>query len=184
MTTFSAPIAAAGLSALLLAAALTAQTTDSAAPSGEVSKVRIVRLSEVNGTVLLDRNIGRGFEPAVTNMPIVENSRLQTGDGAAEVEFEDNSSLRLAPHTLVEFPQLERLADGTTASSAELVKGMVYVSLLKTRGDEFTLLFGHEKLEMPPASHVRLIVEGTEAKLAVLDGTVRIDGTSGPTDVS
>ena len=38
MTKISAPIAAAGLSALLLAAALTAQTTDSAAPSGEVSK--------------------------------------------------------------------------------------------------------------------------------------------------
>jgi hypothetical protein len=193
VTTIPASIATAGLSALLLAAALTAQTNDGApssgtAPSGEVSKVRIVRLSEVNGTVLLDRNIGRGFEPAVANMPIVEKSRLQTGDGAAEVEFEDNSSLRLAPHSLVEFPQLERLADGTTASSAELVKGMVYVSLLKTRGNEFTLLFGQQKLELPPASHVRLQVDGAEAKLAVLDGTVRIDetsgGTSGAMDVS
>jgi hypothetical protein len=193
MTTISASIATAGLSALLLAAAVTAQTTDGAVPAGtapsgsassgtaparEVSKVRIVRLSEVKGTVLLDRNIGSGFEPAVTNMPIVEKSRLQTGDGVAEVEFEDNSSLRLAPHSLVEFPQLERLPDGTTASSAELVKGMVYVSLLKTRGAEFSLRFGQQKLELPPASHVRLQVDGTEAKLAVLDGTVHIDGTS------
>jgi hypothetical protein len=194
MTKISAPIAVAGLSALLLAAALTAQSTNSAgpagtapsgtAPSGEVSKVRIVRLSEVKGTVLLDRNIGRGFEPAVTNMPIVEKSRLQTGDGVAEVEFEDNSSLGLAPHTLVEFPQLERLAAGTTASSAELVKGMVYVSLLKTRGNEFSLLFGQQRLELPPASHVRLQVDGAEARLAVLDGTLRIDGPSGAMDVS
>jgi hypothetical protein len=69
---------------------------------------------------------------------------------------------------------------------------MVYVSLLKTRANEFTLLFGQQKLELPPASHVRLIVEGTEAKLAVLDGTVHIDGplggqsggASGPMDVS
>ena len=51
MTTIPASIATAGLSALLLAAALTAQTTDSAgqagtAPAREVSKVRIVRLSK------------------------------------------------------------------------------------------------------------------------------------------
>jgi len=194
MTTISAPIATAGLSALLLAAALTAQSTDAARPSGtapagttpssEVSNVRIVRLSEHKGTVLLDRNTGNGFEPAVVNMPIVEKSRLMTGDGVAEVEFEDNSSLRLGPNSMVEFPQLERLAAGTTASSARLVRGMVYVSLLKTRGNEFNLLFGHEKLELPPASHVRLQVDGAEAKLAVLDGTLRIDGASGPMDVS
>ena len=142
--------------------------------------MRIVRLSEVKGTVLLDRNTGRGFEPAVANMPIVEKSRLQTGDGVAEVEFEDNSTLRLAPNSLVEFPQLERLAGGTTASSARLVKGMVYVSLLKTGGNEFNLLFGQQKLQLPPASHIRLQVDGPEAKLAVLDGTVHIDGIIGP----
>lgn len=189
MTTIPASIATAGLSALLLAAALTAQTTDATAPSGTgragtapasaVSNVRIVRLSEHKGTVLLDRNTGNGFEPAVVNMPIVEKSRLMTGDGVAEVEFEDNSSLRLAPNSMVEFPQLERLAAGTTASSARLVKGMVYVSLLKTRGNQFSLLFGQQKVELPPASHIRLQVDGAEARLAVLDGTVRIDGPSG-----
>ncbi len=92
MTTIPASIATAGFSALLLAAALTAQTTDAAAPSGTapaattpasaVSNVRIVRLSEHKGTVLLDRNTGNGFEPAVVNMPIVEKSRLMTGDGS------------------------------------------------------------------------------------------------------
>ena len=189
MTTIPASIATAGLSALLLAAALPAQTTGAAAPAGAtpssaVSNVRIVRLSEHKGTVLLDRNTGNGFEPAVVNMPIVEKSRLMTGDGVAEVEFEDNSSLRLAPNSMVEFPQLERLAAGTTASSARLVKGMVYVSLLKTRGNEFNLLFGQQKLELPPASHIRLQVDGTEARLAVLDGTLRIDGPSGAMDVS
>ena len=33
----------------------------------------------------------------MANLPIVEKSRLQTGMGVAEVEFEDNSTLRLAP---------------------------------------------------------------------------------------
>jgi hypothetical protein len=189
MTTISASIATACFSALLLAAALPAQTTDAAAPAGAtpssaVSNVRIVRLSEHKGTVLLDRNTGNGFEPAVVNMPLVEKSRLMTGDGVAEVEFEDNSSLRLGPNSMVEFPQLERLPAGTTASSARLVKGMVYVSLLKTRGNEFNLLFGQQKLQLPPGSHIRLQVDGAKAKLAVLDGTLRIDEPSGAMEVS
>jgi len=189
MNTIPASIATACFSALLLAAALPAQTTDAAAPAGttpasEVSNVRIVRLSEHKGTVLLDHNTGNGFEPAVVNMPIVEKSRLVTGDGVAEVEFEDNSSLRLGPNSMVEFPQLGRLPDGTTASSARLVKGIVYVSLLKTRGNEFTLLFGQQKLQLPPASHVRLQIDGAEAKLAVLEGTLHIDEASGALDVS
>jgi len=64
-----------------------------------------------------------------------------------------------------------------------VVKGMAYVSLVKTQGNEFNLLFGQQKLLLPPSSHIRLHVDETEAKLAVLDGTVRIDGPSGPTDI-
>ncbi len=63
MSTRSALVATAAVSLLLLATtALSAQTTDAAATSSGVSKVRIVRLSEVKGQVQLDRNNGRGFE--------------------------------------------------------------------------------------------------------------------------
>jgi len=184
MTSISAPIATTCFTVLLLAAALPAQTPDAAAPSNEVSKVRIVRLSEVKGEVQMDRDTGRGFERAMANLPIVEKSRLQTGTGVAEVEFEDNSTLRLAPNSLLEFTQLDRLQGGTTASSVNLVKGMAYVSLVKTKGNEFNLLFGQQNLQLPPSSHVRLQVDGAEARLAVLDGSVRINGASGPIDVA
>ncbi len=184
MTSISAPVATTCFTVLLLAATLPAQTPDGAMPSNEVSKVRIVRLSEVKGEVQMDRDTGRGFERAMANLPIVEKSRLQTGTGFAEVEFEDNSTLRLAPDSLVEFTQLDRLQGGTTASSVHLVKGMAYVSLLKTKGNEFNLLFGQQTLQLMPSSHIRLQVDGAEAKLAVLDGTVRINGASGPMDVA
>jgi len=189
MKTISAHLATAGLSALLLTTAISAQNTDGAATQSQVSqsqvsKVRIVRLSEVKGAVLLDRNNGRGLETAIANLPVVEASRLQTGNGVAEVEFEDNSTLRLAPDSEVEFPQLERLATGSTASSVHLIKGMAYVSLVNTRGNEFNLLFGQQKLQLPPSSHIRLQLDDAEAKLAVLDGTLRIDGPTGPMDVS
>jgi hypothetical protein len=120
-------------SILLLAIAMQAQTTSDDATSAAKgnSKVRIVRLSEVKGVVDIDRHIGRGFENAIANLPIVEQTQLRTGVGVAEVEFEDNSSLRIAPNSLVEFPTLERNASGATVSSEHLVKGTAYISLVK-----------------------------------------------------
>jgi hypothetical protein len=183
MPNLPASVATASLSILLLAATLPAQTTDQANESTPTSKIRIVRLSEVKGVVQLDRNIGRGFEPAIANMPIVELSRLKTGVGVAEVEFEDNSTLRLAPDSAVEFPQLARLATGSTASSVHLLSGTAYVSLVKSKGNEFNITFGERQIQLPPATHIRLQLLGTEANLAVLDGSLRVAGPSGVLDV-
>ena len=178
MTSRCALLAAAA-SLLILPTTLSSQTTDAAAPSSGVSKVRIVRLSEVKGQVQLDRNNGRGFEPGITNLPIVENSKLKTGEGVAEVEFEDNSSLRVAPNSLVEFPKLEREATGGTASTVHLLQGMAYVSLVKSNNNQFNLMFADQNLLLPAPSHIRLQLDGTEARVAVLDGNLQIADTSG-----
>ncbi len=183
MAIYPAPAAVGLLSILMLAPTLLAQTQEADAPSAGVSKVRIVRISEVRGVVQADRANGRGFEAAIANLPIVENSKLRTGEGVAEVEFEDNSTLRLAPYSEVEFPRLERLPGGATASSVHLLKGTAYVSLIRSRDNQFTLLFGQQKLNLPPASHVRLQMGETDAKLAVLEGNVTIDGPTGAMDV-
>jgi hypothetical protein len=85
---------------------------------------------------------------------------------------------------MVEFPQLERLATGKTATSVRLLQGIAYVSLLKTAGNEFTLMFGDRKLDLPPATHVRLQVDGSRGDLAVLDGAVNVDSPSGVLNVT
>jgi hypothetical protein len=181
----AAKIATVWLPALLLAVMVSAQTSQTVQPAEPyaVSKVRIVRISQVKGEVQLDRANGRGYEPAITNLPVVENSRLSTGNGVAEVEFEDNSSLRVTPNSLLEFPKLERLPGGTTVSSVHLVKGAAYVSLMKTPGNEFNLSFGEHNLRLSAASHVRLEVEGDQARLAVLEGTVHVESAAGVMDV-
>lgn len=184
MTRRSALVATGLVSVLLLVPTLPAQTTDSAAPFNGVSKVRIVRLSEVKGQVQLDRSTGRGLEPAITNLPIIEKNRLVTAEGVAEVEFEDNSTLRIAPDSIVEFPQLERLAGGGTASAVHLVKGMAYVSLLKSNGNQFNLQFGDQDLSLSAPAHIRLQLDGTEARMAVLDGNLHMTAASGPMDVN
>src|SRR5271170_3539633 len=65
---------------------------DNGAQPGD-SHVRIVRLSDVKGTLSMDRNTGTGFEATMPNMPVVQGQKLRTADGYAEVEFEDNSTL-------------------------------------------------------------------------------------------
>jgi len=158
-----------------------ATTTEPATPPSSNSKVRIVRLSEVKGEVQLDRLTGKGFEAAMTNLPITEGSRLKTGNGVAEVEFEDNSTIRVAQNSLVEFPRLELLPSGAKASSVSLLQGMVYVNLLNTKGNEFSAKFGLQTVNLPPDSHVRLQLTPTEADLAVMHGEVAVEEPSGTT---
>jgi hypothetical protein len=152
-------------------------------PASGNSKVRIVRLSEVKGEVQIDRKIGQGFGSAMANLPVTEGARLKTGNGVAEVEFEDNSTVRIAPNSLIEFPKLELLPSGAKSSAVNVVQGMVYVSLVNTKGNEFTLTFGQEKLNLPPDTHIRLDMTTGEAKLAVFHGDALVAGPSGSTEV-
>ncbi len=147
------------------------------------SKVRIVRLSEVKGAVQMDRQTGKGFESAMANLPVVEGSKLKTGDGVAEVEFEDNSTVRLGLNSEVAFPKLELLPSGAKSSSITVLQGTVYVSLINTKGNEFSVKFGQQTVSLPPDSHVRLQVTPTEASLAVLHGEALVQDATGPTSV-
>src|SRR3954468_13294189 len=71
------------------------------------SNVRIVRLSFVEGDVQIDRRDDQGFNHAFLNMPVVDQARVWTrNDARAEVEFEDGSTARLGPDTIVEFRDL------------------------------------------------------------------------------
>src|SRR5512147_1159734 len=68
------------------------------------SYARIVRLSDIDGAVDIDRNNGSGFEKALQNMPITQGVQLRTGPaGRAEIEFENGSVLRLVGDSKVEF---------------------------------------------------------------------------------
>jgi hypothetical protein len=146
--------------------------------------VRIVRLSQVNGEVQLDRQTGRGFEAAFPNLPIIQGGRLRTGNGVAEVEFEDNSSLRLTPNSLVEFPVLAARPDGTRASTVHVAAGAIYVSLTKSKDSSVNVTFGKETLVLSPSAHIELALNGAQPRLDVLDGTVQAVNGATTTTVS
>src|SRR5437588_10590892 len=98
-----------------------------ALPALADSQARIVRLSDVQGIVQIDKNTGLGFENAFLNLPITQGTQLKTGDrGRAEIEFEDGSTLRLTPNTLVEFSTLGSSDAGKHQSIVNLTEGMAY----------------------------------------------------------
>jgi FecR protein len=146
---------------------------DNGARPGD-SHVRIVRLSDVKGTLSLDRKTGNGFEATMSNMPIIEGEKLRTSDGYAEIEFEDNSTLRVAPHTLVEFPLLALRSSGAKASTIQVMRGMVYVNLQSTKGNEFVLLAGGQTMTVSPSTHMRMTVEDGQTVVSVFNGNVEV----------
>jgi hypothetical protein len=160
-----------------------APANDAAQDASGGSLVRIVRLSEVRETVQLDRNTGRGFEQTIANLPIVQGNLLRTQRGWAEVEFEDDSSLRITPQTMIEFPTLGRTAAGTTINTVKLVRGTMYVSLAKTKGNEFAINVGGETVTLPPSSHIRLDVYPAGSELYVVRGKVTVTDSTGSYEV-
>lgn len=201
MKILCAKIAALTLTLLLSGSGLTAQESNSTPPpdsdnqvTGTSSQspddgtaesyVRIVRLSETTGEVDVYRGLGHGYETALLNLPITQGLELRTGEGFAEVEFEDDSTLRLAPFTVVEFTRLVRESSGATATTVNVFAGTVYVSLGPTPSNQFTLTFAQQKAALSPSSHVRLFLSDGGASLAILHGEAQVETPTGSTETA
>ena len=156
-----------------------------AIPSFADSQARIVRLSQVDGEVQIDRNTGQGYEKAFLNLPITQGTKLRTGpDARAEIEFEDGSTLRITPGTVVEFPELALRDSGTRVSSVNLQTGTAYLNFKGAKsGQEFLLGFGREKLTLIKAAHLRVEMKDAAATLAVFKGDVEVEGAFGKVEV-
>jgi hypothetical protein len=141
------------------------------------SQARIVRLSYTNGDVQIDRGNGGGYERAILNMPIVQGTRLWTREGAqAEVEFEDGTTIRLAPDSMMQFPQLALRDSGSTATTIDLQEGTFYFDVLKPAEDQFEVQFPHRSIALDRSVRFRAEVSNYDLRLAVFKGELRVSG--------
>ena len=155
-----------------------------ALPAAAESQARIVRLSDVRGTVQINKNSGLGFENAFANLPITQGTQLRTREnGRAEIEFEDGSILRIAADTTVEFSRLGLSDAGQRISIVELVDGKAYVNWLGKGGDEFTLEFSREKVLLSQAAHFRVTISSNQAEIASFNNDLQVEGPSGAVKV-
>jgi hypothetical protein len=144
------------------------------------SQARIVRLSYLDGDVELDKGDGRGFSTAYLNMPVTQDSKVWARDGQAEVEFEDGSSIRLTPDTIVAFNNLSLDNNGGRNSSVELQQGTAYFDIRRRDSDHFQLQFGREQVQLLKSARFRVDADKSQYEVAVMKGEIQVLGTSGP----
>jgi hypothetical protein len=141
------------------------------------SQVRIVRLSLVDGPVQIDRATGQGFEKAIMNMPITQGIRISTPDSArAEVEFEDGTTMRLAPSTDVALPQLGLRSSGARFTTVQVDHGTAYFNIRHKGEDDFRVAFGNRVITVDHNVHFRLDLAGGNPELAVFKGELDVQG--------
>lgn len=152
----------------------------SSEPTSPTANVRVVRLSDVEGTVQIVRNNQTEFSHAVMNMPLTQGSRIETGpDGRAEIEFEDGSVTRITPNSSLSLALLSTSPTGTLETTLEQPSGLVYYELRSDPQSAFTVTFGQSKVTPTANSTFRVGLASTPAELAVIDGHVQVQGTTG-----
>ena len=148
------------------------------------SQARIVRLSDVRGSVQIDQATGHGYEKAFLNVPIRQGMTIKTGaDARAEVEFEDGSLIHLTPDAVVQFTTLSLSDSGGKISTVAVQQGQAYFNFSGKKDEEFAVTFGNEKAKPTPPAHFRVNVKDTGALLAVFKGVVPVGGPSGEVEV-
>jgi FecR protein len=154
-------------------------------PVSADSQARIVRLGDAQGNVRIDRNTGQGYEKAFLNLPITQGMKIQTGDdGRAALELEDGSTVRLAPDSVLEVPQLSLRDSGSKVSAFHLQEGTAYINFLGAKESEFTLTFARETVRLGQAVHLRVEMGDTYADLAVFKGAVQVAAPTGNVEVT
>ena len=139
------------------------------------SHVRIIRLSYIDGSVQMDRATGQGLERAILNTPVTEGVRLATGnDGLAEVEFENNSTVRLGENSELQFSKLLIDDSGAKVNEVELVKGTAYFDTKGSKDDIYRATVGNSVFLVHRDTQLRLSDDDGNPKLSVLKGEVEL----------
>jgi FecR protein len=136
----------------------------------------VARVSYVQGSVQLQGGQGTDFQQAVMNMPVLDGSRLQTGnDGQVEVEFGDGSVARLTPNSSLQFDHL-----GQDQVQLQQLAGLDYYEFNVGDGHPpFSVQFADINVQ-PTANTILRVGLDAGWDVAVLAGSVSVQGQSFP----
>jgi FecR protein len=174
-----------GLFALFLLSAL------SSAPSAraDVSHIRIIRISYVQGDVRLARDVKGDplagnenilWETAELNLPIRQGFVISTEKGLAEVEFENGSLALIGENTVLQFFDLS-LEDGSKTTRLVLRQGTATFSINPSNGDYFSVTGGDFSVEADGHSAFRIDNFDDGSRVNVTKGRVNVLRKKGST---
>src|SRR5271157_5609243 len=147
------------------------------------SHVRIVRLSYLDGQVQM-AHAEQGLDRAILNSPIVEGTRILTGsDGLAEIEFEDQSTLRLSGNSEIKFRQLSMNDAGVKVNDIEVVKGVAFLDVRGKGGDVYRAVADGNTFLVRRDTLARISAGPDQLKLAVSKGDVQVENQPQPVSV-
>lgn len=140
------------------------------------SHVRIIRLSYVDGQVHMDRATGQGLEKAILNTPITEGMRLVTGnDGLAEMEFENNSTVRLGENSEIQFSKLVVNDQGAKVNDILLVRGTAYFDTKGSKDDIYRATVGDAQFLIHRDTQLRISDDTGKPTVAVMKGEAELE---------
>jgi hypothetical protein len=147
----------------------------------DVSHVRIIRLSLVQGDVRFARDVkgdplasqNATWEAADLNLPIRQGYVLATDKGRAEVEFENGSMAFLGDDSVLEFYDLS-LEDGAKTTRLVLRQGTASFYVNPASGDYFSVTGGDFSVEADGRSSFRLDNFDDGSVVKVLKGHISV----------
>lgn len=137
------------------------------------------RMSYVNGDVFIQRAGDMGHEEGTVNLPIVENDKLGTQDGRAEVHFGNKNYLRIDRYTQIDLAALPK--QGNDSINIHLLSGNIYLRVSHLEREKAF------EIHTPDASYYILDVglyrfsvqENQQTELRVLEGAAEAAGEEG-----
>ncbi|MEE8257002.1 MAG: FecR family protein, partial [Acidobacteriota bacterium] len=154
------------------------------AAQDDVSHVRIVRLSFIQGTVTLQPT-GAGDRAARLYDPVQEGFLLRThADSFAEVEFENGSTARLGEDSELFFEQLALASQtGGKLNRLSLRRGYATFNVDLAREDIFEVEAQGTEIELEESAEFRVDLDIPQTHIKVFDGRLFVEGPTGTVEV-
>ncbi len=147
------------------------------ASAQDFSHIRIVRLSFIEGNVQYQRP-GEEWQDAKLNLPIQEGFALRTGDGFAEVEFEDSATVRIATNSTLEFTGLA-LQDGGRSTHLTIPEGTAIFNVKLKRGDAVSVATSDLTVNLPHNGRFRVDASPNASWVTVFHGKIEVNSNTG-----
>ncbi len=148
------------------------------------SYVRIVRLSFVEGDVQV--SLPGQVQPTrgLLHLPLEHGAAVETPDGVAVVEFEDEALARLAPGSHLLLEELLLLDGGERVTQLFLERGTGTFNVRLRRGDSFDVMTPYFQLTVPRKARFRVDVGDEGGRVRVFKGRVRVTEGGNQVEVS
>ncbi len=175
-----------------LALFLFATLSSAPAASADVSHIRIIRISYVQGEVRFARDVKGDplageenvlWENAELNLPVRQGFVISTGNGHAEVEFENGSLALIGDNTVLQFFDLS-LEDGSKTTRLILRQGTGSFSINPSNGDYFSVTGGDFSVEADGRSEFRIDNFDDGSRVSVIKGRANVLRKKGSTELA